>query len=454
MTQLQELKGQTGVLYAVSWAPADDAAGGGDTAGLLASSGSEGDVFIWDTKSGSTITRAKHHSKPVYGLRWHNTDKELLASTSSDGYAVIFNPAGKVLRKFKHPAAAYGVDWSPFHPALIATGCHDGIVRVFDASPRAESTKPLIELVGHTARVFHAVWSPLVPDRIASGSDDKTIRIWDTSSGAGKPLVTLTGHTHNVRGLAWSSEVPWMLLSGSWDGTIRVWDTREPGRCLAVVDDHHADVYGLTSHPSRPFVFVSTSRDTSLRIWNMDESTWGPGGATGAASRVSSAAVNGTQGSAQGPSVTNGVAPIKLQAILEGGLLLPSHLDHVDSALHRSAALHLCGPVSAALVHGNGKPGSALKDMKDLDRYARLFDYFTATSGVKELWRLVDALVNNKPTEPATMQQQLLHINDVRAAALSSARALSSSKTAGIIGIGKRSDRLESAAAQYTRLDS
>lgn len=414
----QLLKGQEGVIYSVSWAP------GGEDENRLASSGSEGDIFIWDTSNGQVLLRAKHHSKPAFGLKWNQIDKELLASTSSDGYAIIFNPSGKILRKFKHPAPAYGCDWSGFHKSgLLATGCHDGIVRIFDVSK--DSNKPLLELQGHTARAFGVCWSPLLKDRLASGSDDKTIRIWDTSSaGLSNPnsTIILIGHTHNIRALAWSYEVPYILLSGSWDGTIRIWDIRAGGKCIHVITDHHADVYGLASHPSRPFVFTSSSRDTTLRFYSMDEIT--------------------------SPS-TLGLARIKMQSIMKNGLLQASHIEGdvtVSGAMKVGSSLKLCGAVSREM----SKP--AMAQLKDIERYTKLFDYFSNMSGVKELWKLIDAMVNNKPTDAATCSSSLLHVDDVRPVALAAARALHNSKNSAFVGVGRRSDRLAASAATYLSL--
>jgi len=432
LQQVQELRGQSGALYALSWCP------GPEDEWRLATGGSEGDVFVWDGRTGQTLLRSKHHSKPVYGLKWHPSDKELLVSTSSDGYAVVFTPAGRPLRKFKHPAATYGCDWSPFHPALVATACHDGLVRLFDVAAKDASTRPVAELVGHTARAFATAWSPLLPDRLASASDDKTVRVWDTSAAAlaqNKPPLVLLGHTHNVRALSWSWEVPYLLLSGGWDGSIRLWDIRT-GSCLHVLEDHHADVYGLASHPGRPFAWVSSSRDTSLRFWALDDSA----------------------------SLAAGGARIKVQAILEQGLLQPSHVEEARAVMQAGsgAPLRLCGAVSRELVSSK-----ALRDAKDLERYARLFDFLTNQQGVKELWKLLDALVNNTPSTAMPTGQTaaspspaaegatppaLVHMNDVRPLALANARLLHRSKNASTVGLGKREDRLAAAASAYLSL--
>ena len=85
--------------------------------------------------------------------------------------------------------------------------------------------------------------------------------------------------------------------------------------------DHHADVYGLASHPRRPFVYASSSRDTSLRFWSIDELI---------------------------------VSTIKIQAVLDGGVIQPSNLEDVGKLDQQHLIwMHICRPyIGCALVYG------------------------------------------------------------------------------------------------------
>ncbi|XP_074085041.1 WD repeat-containing protein 17 isoform X5 [Macrotis lagotis] len=202
LTAVYTSPGNEGVIYSVSWAPGD--------LNCIAGATSRNGAFIWDVEKGKMITRFNEHGKNgIFCIAWSHKDSRRIATCSADGFCIIRTIDGKVLHKYKHPAAVFGCDWS---------------------------------------------------------QNNNTVRIWDYTQDA--CINTLTGHTAPVRGLMWNPEIPYLLISGSWDSTIRVWDTRE-GTCLDTVYDHGADVYGLTCHPHRPFTMASCSRDSTVRLWSL-----------------------------------------------------------------------------------------------------------------------------------------------------------------------------------------
>ncbi|KAK6173871.1 hypothetical protein SNE40_017251 [Patella caerulea] len=249
--------GNEGIIYNISWAP-------GDLNCIAGCTGKNG-VFVWDISRTKIIKRFTEHGKGcVYSVAWNPKDSRHLMSCGADGYCIIRQLDGKIVQKYKHPAAVYGCDWSPHNKDMLATGCEDKKVRVYYIT--SSSDQPLKVFSGHTAKVFHIRWSPLREGILCSGADDHTIRIWDYTKE--QCINVLSGHDGPVRGLMWNSEVPYILMSGSWDSSIRVWDTRD-GACIDTVCDHGADVYGLTCHPSRPFILASCSRDSTVRLWSL-----------------------------------------------------------------------------------------------------------------------------------------------------------------------------------------
>uniref|UniRef100_A0A8I3X2M5 WD repeat domain 17 n=1 Tax=Callithrix jacchus TaxID=9483 RepID=A0A8I3X2M5_CALJA len=257
LTAVYTSPGNEGVIYSLSWAP------GG--LNCIAGGTSRNGAFIWNVQKGKIIQRFNEHgTNGIFCIAWSHKDSKRIATCSNDGFCIIRTIDGKVLHKYKHPAAVFGCDWSQNNKDMIATGCEDTNVRVYYVA--TSSDQPLKVFSGHTAKVFHVKWSPLREGILCSGSDDGTVRIWDYTQDA--CISILTGHTAPVRGLMWNTEIPYLLVSGSWDYTIKVWDTRE-GTCLDTVYDHGADVYGLTCHPSRPFTMASCSRDSTVRLWSL-----------------------------------------------------------------------------------------------------------------------------------------------------------------------------------------
>ncbi|XP_054410719.1 WD repeat-containing protein 17 isoform X6 [Pongo abelii] len=202
LTAVYTSPGNEGVIYSLSWAP------GG--LNCIAGGTSRNGAFIWNVQKGKIIQRFNEHgTNGIFCIAWSHKDSKRIATCSSDGFCIIRTIDGKVLHKYKHPAAVFGCDWS---------------------------------------------------------QNNNTVRIWDYTQDA--CISILSGHTAPVRGLMWNTEIPYLLISGSWDYTIKVWDTRE-GTCVDTVYDHGADVYGLTCHPSRPFTMASCSRDSTVRLWSL-----------------------------------------------------------------------------------------------------------------------------------------------------------------------------------------
>ncbi|KAH0616110.1 hypothetical protein JD844_026972 [Phrynosoma platyrhinos] len=202
LTAVYTSPGNEGVIYSLSWAPGD--------LNCIAGATSRNGAFIWDVPRGKMITRFSEHGKNgIFCIAWSHKDSKRIATCSGDGFCIIRTIDGKILHKYKHPAAVFGCDWS---------------------------------------------------------QNNNTVRIWDYTQDA--CINVLSGHKAPVRGLLWNTEIPYLLISGSWDYTIKVWDTRD-GICLDTVYDHGADVYGLTCHPSRPFTMASCSRDSTVRLWSL-----------------------------------------------------------------------------------------------------------------------------------------------------------------------------------------
>ncbi|XP_016074649.1 PREDICTED: WD repeat-containing protein 17 [Miniopterus natalensis] len=257
LTAVHTSPGNEGVIYSLSWAPGD--------LDCIAGATSQKGAFIWDVGKGKVVQRFSEHGKNgIFCVAWSHKDSKRLATCGEDGFCIIRTVDGKVLHRYKHPAAVFGCDWSQNNKDMIATGCEDRSIRVYYVA--TSSDQPLKVFSGHTAKVFHVKWSPLREGILCSGSDDGAVRIWDYTQDA--CVRVLSGHSGPVRGLLWNPELPYLLVSGSWDYTVKVWDTRE-GTCLDTVCDHCADVYGLTCHPSRPFTMASCSRDSTVRLWSL-----------------------------------------------------------------------------------------------------------------------------------------------------------------------------------------
>ncbi|XP_069796992.1 WD repeat-containing protein 17 [Narcine bancroftii] len=404
LTAVYTSPGNEGVIYSLSWAPGD--------LNCIAGATSRNGVFICDVIKGKTITRFNEHGKNgIFCIAWSHKDSKRIATCSGDGFCIIRTIDGKVLHKYKHPAAVFGCDWSQNNKDMIATGCEDKNVRVYYLA--TSSDQPLKIFTGHTAKVFHVRWSPLREGILCSGSDDSTVRIWDYTQDA--CINILSGHKAPVRGLLWNTEVPYLLISGSWDYTIRVWDTRD-GTCLDTVYDHGADVYGLTCHPNRPFTMASCSRDSTVRLW----------------------------------SLTPLIFPLQMNILAEQQW--EDIIGNTDRAMALGAPPLLCGKVSRDIKQELDKLTSNVR-IKKLRWFS---ECFSPPGGSKNLWDLVAVLTGQDDSLlPQNYCKGIMHMKHLVRFKMSKAQELTTvkmSKFGGGIGAPSKEERLKEAAEIHLQL--
>uniref|UniRef100_A0A8D3AMG1 WD repeat-containing protein 17 n=1 Tax=Scophthalmus maximus TaxID=52904 RepID=A0A8D3AMG1_SCOMX len=404
LTAVNTSPGNEGVVYSLSWAPGD--------LNCIAGATSRNGAFIWDVRKEKIITRFNEHGKNgIFCISWSHKDSKRIATCSGDGFCIIRTIDGKILHKYKHPAAVFGCDWSQNNKDMIATGCEDKNVRVYYLA--TSSDQPLKVFTGHLAKVFHVRWSPLREGILCSGSDDGTVRIWDYTQDA--CINVLIGHTAPVRGLMWNTEVPYLLISGSWDYTIRVWDTRD-GTCLDTTYDHGADVYGLTCHQSRPFTMASCSRDSTVRLWSLT------------------------------PLISSLLLNILTDQPWE------KIIGNTDTAMVPGSPPLLCGKVSRDIKQELDKLSLDIR----AKRLRWFFECFSPPGGSSNLWDLV-SVINGQDDSllPASYSKGVMHMKHLLKFKTSEAQELTivkMCKFGGGIGAPSKEERLKEAADIHLRL--
>ncbi|XP_028336962.1 WD repeat-containing protein 17 isoform X1 [Physeter macrocephalus] len=404
LTAVYTSPGNEGVIYSLSWAPGD--------LNCIAGATSRNGAFIWDIKKGKIVQRFNEHGKNgIFCIAWSHRDSKRIATCSGDGSCIIRTVDGKVLHKYKHPAAVFGCDWSQNNRDMIATGCEDKNVRVYYVA--TSSDQPLKVFSGHTEKVFHVRWSPLREGILCSGSDDGSVRIWDYTQDA--CISILRGHTAPVRGLMWNTEIPYLLISGSWDYTIKVWDTRE-GTCLDTVYDHGADVYGLTCHPRRPFTMASCSRDSTVRLW----------------------------------SLTPLITPLQINILADRSW--EEIIGNADCAVEQGMPPLLCGKVSRDIKQEIEK----LSGNPRVKKLRWFSECLSPPGGSDNLWDLVAVIKGQDDSLlPPNYCKGIMHLKHLIPFRTSEAQELTTvkmSKFGGGIGVPTKEERLKEAAEIHLRL--
>ena len=239
-TLLQEFGGHTGYVQAVAWSP--DGA-------KLATAGRDKSIRIWDAATGQSLAVLQSDLEDVNSVCWSPDGVQLASHASSSGTSgelVIWDAAtGRAVLRQGTGGREARACWNPQSPQVAA------IEAVFDATTGARLwTHPgwgtcwspdgkrlaviagagaqilsaadgacLVELAGHSAHHRDIDWSP-GGEFVAVTGDDNIVSIWDAASG--RLLSTLRGHTDWVLDVDWSPDGKRLATVGS--GTLKVWD--------------------------------------------------------------------------------------------------------------------------------------------------------------------------------------------------------------------------------------
>ena len=147
------------------------------TSSLVASSGTDGSVRVWDIATSRVLFNFDDHVGSAMRTGW-GPDDMLLASPSTDGTVRVWNTVdGKATAVLRTPGVeALCAVWSQ-DAKRLAAGCSNGSVRLWDMASRRQPT------LDGRARVAFLTWSH-DGESVVSISDEGKIRTWNPSTGS------------------------------------------------------------------------------------------------------------------------------------------------------------------------------------------------------------------------------------------------------------------------------
>jgi WD40 repeat protein/transcriptional regulator with XRE-family HTH domain len=229
---------------------------------LLASSDSEGRIYLWalhGTNPATLVRTIAGHTGPVTGLAF-SPDESTLASASWDGTVKLWAvPEGRLLETLPGDRGAMSrVAWSP-DGYTLACGGHDNMVWLWSVEDAAYRSV----LRGRTGRIRGMAFTP-DSRTLLSGGDDGTLRLWDVHDG--RCTHVMQGYRLLTSGVTWSPDGKWLAGAGS-DLMLTIYDAEGvlPPRLLS---GHRRIIAGWNWSPDSRRV-ASCEKDNIIRIWDI-----------------------------------------------------------------------------------------------------------------------------------------------------------------------------------------
>jgi dipeptidyl aminopeptidase/acylaminoacyl peptidase len=186
----------------------------------------DGEIKLWDARTGDEVACLHAHGRPVSGLAFSG-DGRILVSVSEDRTVFVWDVAKRQeITNWKDlPASLLAAAVSPDGKTL-AVGCGDKKVRLYNLPDGKERQV----LKGHAGPVLCLAFSADGKTLVSGGGvydlDMRAwlsgeARVWDVATGTER--ASFKRHTDAVAAVALSPDGQ-TLATGSWDTTVKLWD--------------------------------------------------------------------------------------------------------------------------------------------------------------------------------------------------------------------------------------
>lgn len=242
--------------------------------GLILASGSDnGDIALWDARTGTILKRFSSEDTFVYDLKF-SPKADLLAAARGSGMVDVWNAATgskEAVLDVTVPESqgmATKVSWSSDQRYLAATS-FDGSVSVWRLADhqrifRQKTGQPSRGEGGGETGAFSVAWSP-DNQLLAVGGRDDLITILDTAQG-GKTAMTFVDDKYIEKdALAWSPDGHSLVVGGI--GPLQIRDIPE-GRITQSLSGHDGPVTGVMWSSDGRYI-ISGGWDGKVLMWRV-----------------------------------------------------------------------------------------------------------------------------------------------------------------------------------------
>ena len=236
----------------------------------LVAAGAATAAIVWDVATGSTLHRLDGHDDVVPSIAI-SPDGARLASVDGSAVYVWDMATGKRLHRLPDTGSAYWVAFSP-DGRRLAVGDLDPAVALWDVA----SGQRLQRLAGHPDGFLPFVSSAFVPgsQRLATAAvTDADALVWDMESG--RTLMRLRSHQAPIDDLTTSPDGRWIATGSRQENAVYLWDAGS-GKRVRVLQGFYADLesfYSILAFSADSRRLVTRTATDTLVLWEVESGT-------------------------------------------------------------------------------------------------------------------------------------------------------------------------------------
>lgn len=258
---VRQLAGHRGAIARVAFSP---------DGRRLVSAGADAAAIIWDVATGTILHKLDGHEDVVVSLAI-SPDGTLVALVDAAGVHVWDMATGKRLRRLPGADSAFSVTFSP-DGRRLAVGDLDPAVVLWDVATGMQ----LHRLAGHADGLVPFVFAAFVPGGqrlVTTAVTDTDALVWDVESG--RRLMRLRSHRAAIDDLTVSPDGRWIATASGQEGAVYLWDAGS-GKRVRILQGYYVDLESFRPAPafsadSRRLV-TRTAADT-LVLWDVESGT-------------------------------------------------------------------------------------------------------------------------------------------------------------------------------------
>lgn len=264
--------------YAIAWSKPFE----GRSKGLLAGAFENGTIELWDVDElitskdlqKASIFKSSAHSGPVKTLQFNPLQEHVLLSGGSNGQIFVWDTKklsdpvapGKAMTPMDEISC---VSWNNSVSHIFATTGNSGYTSIWDLKSKRE-----VLHLSYSANFSCVAWHPTQSTKLitATGNDnDALILTWDLKN-ANAPEKIMRGHKKGILSLDWCKQDPEILISSGKDNATMLWNPIK-GEKLGEYPTTANWAFHTRFAPAAPEIFATASFDGKIVIQSLQDTS-------------------------------------------------------------------------------------------------------------------------------------------------------------------------------------